>query len=524
MLQPIEPKVVWRPIENSSQELALDARADEILYTGTRGPGKTDVQLMRFKRRVGLGYGPFWRGIIFDREYKHLDDLVAKSKRWFPKFDDGAEWLSSASAYKWVWPTGEELLFRSIKTEEDYENYHGQEYPFIGWNELTKYPNLKLYDMMMSCNRSSFTPEKDAPIVNGKRIIIPNIPLETFSTCNSYGPGHNAVKARFIAVAPYGKVVKRVAKVFNPQTQQEEDITKTQVALFGSYKENIYLDPKYVAGLHSLKDKNRRKSWLDGSWDVVAGGALDDVWNVAVHVLPRFKVPDTWHLDRTFDWGSSHPFSVGWWAEANGEEATIDLCKICGEKEKRHANIETHAYEARKFCPPKGSLIQFDEWYGTVELGSNEGLKFSAKKIGEGIKVLEQDDLANGWIASQPFPGPADNQIRDVRESDVDTIEKKMADVGVRWTESDKSPGSRRNGLDLIRERLENAETGEGPALYFMENCRASITTLPVLPRDDVHRDDVDTDAEDHPYDMVRYRVLKGSNRAARAVEVVYPT
>src|SRR4051794_12962757 len=77
--------VVWEPIPNSSQELALDSRANHTLYTGSRGPGKTDTQLMRFARRVGQGYGAAWRGIIFDREYKNLDDLIAKSKKWFPR-------------------------------------------------------------------------------------------------------------------------------------------------------------------------------------------------------------------------------------------------------------------------------------------------------------------------------------------------------------------------------------------------------------------------------------------------------
>jgi hypothetical protein len=114
------------------------------MYTGARGPGKTDTQLMRFRRNVGVGYGPFWRGVIFDREYKNLDDLVNKSRRWFNQFGDGARFLSSAQDYKWTWPTGEELLFRAIKKLDDYWNYHGQEFPFIGWNELCKYPTLEL--------------------------------------------------------------------------------------------------------------------------------------------------------------------------------------------------------------------------------------------------------------------------------------------------------------------------------------------------------------------------------------------
>ena len=494
--------VVWAPIPGSSQELALDTRAHHTLYTGSRGPGKTDTQLMRFRRRVGLGYGPFWRGIIFDREYKHLDDLISKSKRWFNKFNDGAEYHESTSSLKWVWPTGEELLFRVLKVKADYDNYHGQEYPFIGWNELTKYPSSELYNMMMSCNRSSFTPEKDAPLDSktGERIPMADIPLEVFSTCNSYGPGHGWVKAKFIDVAPYGQVVKNTVRVFNPKTQQEEDIVRTQVTIFGSYKENIYLDPVYVAGMQEINDENLRAAWLDGNWDIVAGGAFDDVWKRNVHIVPRFQVPTSWYLDRSFDWGSSHPFSVGWWAEANGEEVTLE-------------NGET-------FCPAPGSLIQCGEWYGTREIGTNKGLKMSAGDIAFEIREREIQMLSDEWILRQPWPGPADNQIRDVTQDDVETIEKKMADKGVRWQHSDKSPGSRRNGLELARERLRAAKVKEGPAMYIMDHCRATIALLPILPRDEVKLDDVDTDAEDHVWDMMRYRVLKSNQRAATKLPV----
>ncbi len=531
-LQSIDPncayEIAWQAIPNSSQELALDSRCSHTLYEGARGPGKTITQLMRFRRRVGIGYGEFWRGVIFDLEFDNLAGLVAESKKWFPKFFDGAVFMESASHYKWKWPTGEELLFRHVKKIGDYEGFHGHEYPFIGWNELTKYATSELYDKMMSVNRSSFDPERDTPKRNCNRdtpnaiqgidgvwrvyntdngLPLPPIPLEVFSTTNPNGPGHNWVKRRFIDVAPRGTVVRTSVEVFNPQTQANDIVIKSQVTIFGSYRENIYLRPEYVAELESITDENLRKAWLYGDWDIVTGGALDDVWRRNVHVLPRFVVPSSWRIDRSFDWGSSHPFSVGWWAEANGEEAEI----IVGN-------------ESYKFCPKPGSLIQIYEWYGTKEIGTNKGLKMSAGDVAQGIIDREILLMNNGWITSQPWPGPADNQIRDVREVDVDTIEKKMGDKGVRWIESDKSPGSRRNGLQLIRDRLEAATKGEGVALYFMSNCTASTSTIPTLPRDKDKIDDVDTDAEDHPYDMARYRVLKSNNRAATKLKIAHPT
>lgn len=504
-------EIVWEPIPGSSQELAIDTRCSHTLYHGTRGPGKTITQLMRFRRRVGIGYGSYWRGIIFDREFKHLSDLVAQSKRFFTKFGDGAMFKESASEYKWVWPTGEELLFRHVKKLSDYDAFHGHEYPFIGWNELTKHPTADLYDKLMSTNRSSFVPERHTPkdplgkylTYDGKPL--PEIPLEVFSTTNPSGPGHNWVKRRFINCAKNGEVVRTSVVVFNPRIGAEQEVVKTQVAIFGSYKENIYLSPEYIAELDKLtaSNYNLRRAWLFGDWDVTAGGAIDDLWDRNIHIVPRFRIPYGWKIDRSFDWGSSHPFSVGWWAEANGEEALLP--------------------DGRVFCPPKGSLIQFYEWYGTNEIGSNKGTKLGASDIAIGIIQREIKLLEGEWIKEQPSGGPADNQISDVTQSDVDTIAKKMEDKGVSWERSDKSAGSRKIGLELTRTMLHNAVVkNEDPHLYFMDNCKASIETLPPLPRDEEKIDDVDTESEDHVYDMVRYRVLKGSNRFATFIKTKF--
>lgn len=501
--------VNWHVLKGTSQSFALDTRADHTLYCGSRGPGKTDTQLMRFRRHVGMGYGAAWRGIIFDKEYKNLDDLVTKSKRWFYGDWMQPRFLESKADYRWIWPDGAELLFRTLKTVDDYWNYHGHEYPFIGWNELCKFANRKLYDDLMSCNRSSFLPEKDTPKTrityrdeNGETqvacdrnegIFCPPIPTEVFATTNSYGPGRPWVKKQFIDPVPYGVPLTWRTNVFNPRTQQREVIEKSQITFFGLYKENPFLSPKYVADLENIKDKNKRRSWLMGDWNITAGGALDDLWDNDIHIVQRFSIPKEWHLDRTFDWGSSHPFAVTWWAEANGEEVTLPNGEV--------------------FCPISGSLICFLDYYGCSPDMPNEGLRMDPRKIAINIKEREIDCIAAGWIVSQPYGGPADNQIRNVIRSDVETIEKTMADAGIRWTSSDKSRGSRQMGLQILRSRLEASLVGERPGIYFMENCRDVIATVPVIPRDPDLPDDVDTDAEDHLYDTVRYRVLKGENR-----------
>jgi len=488
--------VVWKP-HDGSQTLALSCPADSILYHGTRGPGKTDSQLMRFRQRVGLGYGKYWKGIIFDREYKNLDDLVTKSQRWFPEFNDGAKFLSSKSDYKWVWPTGEELLFRVAAKPEDYWSYHGHEYPFIGWNELTKYPNSLVYDAMLSCNRSSFLPEghpqKDK---DGNVYYLPNIPLEVFSTTNPFGVGHNWVKKRFIDIAPMGKIVSTEVTVFDPRSQKDIVVTTTQCHIYGSYRENKNLDPKYIAKLMAETDPNKRIAWLAGSWDITSGGMFDDVWSSRVHIIPRFDIPQSWKISRSFDWGSSKPFSVGWWAVSDGTDY-IDA-------------------SGRRKGTVRGDLFRIAEWYGTNGK-TNEGLRMIDADIARGIRYRE-----NLWgISDRVVPGPADNSIWDLENnnSTAATMAKPIKIEGqtyrgISWKRSDKSSGSRKRGWQKMREfmfgSLPDSDSGkrENPGMFIFDECKYFVDLVPSLPRDEVDQDDVDTESEDHMGDEARYFVL----------------
>ncbi|QIW90742.1 UNVERIFIED_ORG: hypothetical protein GCAPEGMB_00423 [Vibrio phage V07] len=505
---PDNVNVIWKP-QPGSQQLAISCPCNHILMEGTRGGGKTDNQVMFFRRFVGLGYGSFWRGVIFDREYKNLDDLIVKSQRWYKQFNDGAKFLKGGGDYKWVWPTGEELLFRQMKTEDDYWKYHGQEFPFIGWNELTKQPNGNLYEMMMSCNRSSFLPMEHTPrhqltfddegnIIDG---LLPELPLVVFSTTNPYGVGHNWVKQRFIDPAPPGVVVRDTKEVFNPRTQRRENITKTQVRLFSSYKENRYLSPEYVLELESITDPNKRAAWLEGSWDITSGGMFDDVWSSTHNIVEPFRPPEGWRIFRSFDWGSSRPFSVGWWMESDGSDY-VDA----------KGNIRSSI---------RGDVYRIAEWYGWTGV-PNEGLRLLATQISKGIVERE----IRWGIRGQVKPGPADSSIWDDQNGNcIATDMKKRVRIdgkqysGVTWERAIKSPGSRHNGWEMMRVAIVNGQPDpdgfprEKPGFFVFRNCDQFLRTVPPIPRDSKDMDDVDTDAEDHIADEARYVVLSLGKR-----------
>ncbi len=60
------------------------------------------------------------------------------------------------------------------------------------------------------------------------------------------------------------------------------------------------------------------RAWLHGDWDIVAGGAIDDVYRKHVHLLRPFRVPASWIVFRAYDDRYSKPFSCGWWAVSDG--------------------------------------------------------------------------------------------------------------------------------------------------------------------------------------------------------------
>lgn len=456
-------RTVWAA-QAGSQVLFLSSPVFETLFEGTRGPGKTDALLADFCQHVSQGFGAAWRGILFRSTYKQLSDVVAKSKVWFKQWFPGATF--NESDYVWTFPDGEQLLLRYMSKPADYDNYHGHAYPWIGWEELTNWAISEMYLKMFSCCRST----------------MPGMPRKVRATTNPYGRGHNWVKARFQLPGMRGKII---------HTPGEPD----RVAIHGHISENRILldaDPEYIKNIRaSASNPSQLAAWLDGSWDVTSGGMFDDLWRVQVHSVPAFQVPRSWTVDRSFDWGSSKPFSVGWWAESDGTELTLPSGRI----------LQT----------VRGDLFRIGEWYGCKKGSENEGLRMLASDIADGIKFRE---MAMG-LAGRVKPGPADPAIWT--DQNGNCIAKDMQAKGIRW---EKADNSRKQGWEQVRARLKgslnqdeegNALSGprEKAGLFVVgERCPAFVRTFPPLPRDDVDPDDVDSDVEDHAPDEARYRIM----------------
>jgi len=430
---------------------------------------------MDFAREVGQGYGAEWRGVLFRRTYPELQDVIDKALKWYPRIFPTAQY--NRSAHCWTFATGEQLFFRHFMDERDYWSYHGHAYPWIGWEELCTWPSEKSYLSMFSCNRSSH----------------PRVPKRVRATANPYGPGHNWVKLRYRLPVSQGRIVGEIVR---DAVSRDGSTAPARVAIHGNLHENKVLlsaDPGYIDRLRSsASNESQLRAWLYGDWTIVAGGMFDDVWDPAKHVVPNFplsKIPQGWYVNRSYDHGQSAPFSVGWWAESNGEPLE---------------------WNGRTYGGRRGDLYRVAEWYGWYPGRPNEGLRMLAIDIGRGILERERDYGIAGRVAA----GPADTQIFDEYERNK-SVAGDMKRVGVRWDKADKGPGTRKQGWEQMRKYLKAAlnPAREEPGLWILERCQQGfIRTIPVLPRDERDLDDVDDSAEDHVGDEVRYR-LRHKNR-----------
>jgi hypothetical protein len=325
---------------------------------------------------------------------------------------------------------------------------------------------------------------------------VPGMPMKYRATTNPYGPGHSWVKRRW--KLPHRGMASRImrdtpsAKVPNPLPR---------IAILGRLQENrllLHAQPDYMAKLVASAAGNEAKlrAWTQGDWNIVAGGMFADSWD-EYNVLPAFPfhlIPRGWRIDRAYDHGQSRPFSVGWYAESDGNP------------------IQWGDYE---IGPIKGDVIRIAEWYGAANEPPNTGLNMLTRDIAQGIKDREADWNLTGRVR----PGPADSQIF-ARHEGQNSVGRDFSSAGIQWVPCTKGPGSRVHGWAHVNEMLAAAtpvnSVREHPGFFVTTRNVKFLELFPSTVRDQKNMDDVDSDTEDHLQDEVRYRLFSGRKTAKR--------
>lgn len=462
------------------QTRAFLARSTETLYGGAAGGGKS--HLMRVAAIAWCMDIPGLQVYIFRRTHPDLWKNHMEGPSGFPvllaELTKSGHVRINFSDGKIVFWNGSTILLCHCQYEKDVYNYQGAEIHVLMIDELTQWP-ATMYKYLRGRVRmvGINLPEK-------YKGLFPRV----LCGANPGGIGHNWVKAAWIEKGPgmhqMGREDGGMVREYIPA--RLEDNPKL-----------VEADPTYEQRLEGLGNAALVRAMRRGDWDIVAGGALDDLWDREVHVLRPFKIPASWRIDRSFDWGGSKPFSVGWWAESDGTTVTLDS-------------------GARKSWP-RGTLFRIGEWYGWNGQ-PNEGAKLSDDEIGKGMR--EREAAIRAWHGISTIQaGPADGSIFDAdpgKDSIIKGIERGYGKTGL-FIAADKTPGSRKNRLSVLRRMLKAslAERMEEPGFFVFDTCTDGfLRTVPVLPRDERNPDDVDTDAEDHAYDDTGYRVTASRHSA----------
>ena len=424
---------------------------DEALYGGAAGGGKSDCALAEALRQVEI---PHYHGLILRKTFPQLSDLIERSTEIYKRAYKKAKY--NEQKHCWTFPSGAKIYFGSMQHTKDRTNYQGKRYDFIDFDELTQF-KWDEYSYMFSRNR---------PQGPGTRCYIR-------AQANPGGVGHGWVKERFITAAKPMETIWEEFKIRFPDGH-EESRWKSRIFVPSSVFDNPILlenKPEYLTNLASMP-LQERNALLYGDWDTFAGQVFTEWRNdsdhyldrINTHVIAPFKIPDTWSVWCSMDWGYSKPFSIGWYAVDHD-----------------------------------GRMYRIREYYG-CDGTPNVGVCLEPSDVAREIKRIESEDvnLKNRRIFRVGDPAIWGSQ-------GTESIGALMERERVYF---EKGNNARINGKMQVHHRLAFDESGI-PMLYVFNTCRHFIRTVPNLVYSERDVEDVDTEGEDHIYDELRYVCMK---------------
>lgn len=221
--------------------------------------------------------------------------------------------------------------------------------------------------------------------------------------------------------------------------------------------DNPYLDESYWHELSTLPPELAR-AWRWGDWDVFAGQAFGE-WSRGNHVCRPFEIPKHWARWRSVDWGRANPFCALWLAQD----------------------------------PDIGRVYVYRELYETG-LTDRQQARLIAANTPETVNITLADPSM--WT-------------RKTHEDTTFSTADEYRAEGVVLTQADNDRMTGKRKVDNLLMPLPDGK----PGLVVFENCANLIRTLPALPYDSTNVEDIDSDAEDHAYDALRYGLSKVNPR-----------
>ena len=439
----------------------IQVDADDALFLAGRDMVPTHNS--RFGRALAVLYAlrfPGIKVIIFRRTFPQLRDAVEQPMR--AELPPGLATYNKTD-HTFTFRNGSMIQLGYLRHETDVENYQGAEWQLVIFEEVTHFTESQ-YLYMKSRLRAA-GPVRAMLEAAGLR---PRI----VSTGNPGSIGHLWVKARFVDPAPPGTV-------FRVKPSDRDRNPGTRVFIPARATDNPSLNPEYIQELDQLPP-DLRAALRDGDWDRLSGVRFES-WDRAVHVIRPEDLPLTPGQGLRavgVDYGSSAPFAALW-----GCKLSDDLVVIYRELYLKGLTPRQQA-EAIRAAEAEAERIP-DARPIPIALDPSTWARAADKPLAQ---------VRNGI----PPEGSIARAYHDVFPGQVVKA----------WNE-------RVAGWALLDEHLRVRDDGL-PRLLVYNTCTNLIRTLPALPRDARRPEDINTKAEDHAADSLRYLLaqLAGKHRA----------
>ena len=306
-------EVIWAP-HKGPQTAFLQSPVREVLYGGAAAGGKTDALVaapLRWADHPGL------KGIILRKSRQtETQEILDRQAELYPRVAPGTYW--NGRKHRWDFPAGGYVQVAGMHTDADLDKIKSFQYNFIGFDELTAFPE-SYYLFMFSRNRSKY----------------PDLPLQIRSGTNPDGEYHAWVYDRFVkdrvpyqayehpVVLPDGEIVYTTRQFIPASVYDNPAIGRIE---------------DYIAGMAQMGEE-LTAAQLKGEWNVFGG----QMFPSSPREVPAVLKGEDYYVIRCMDYGWANE-TVIYWLVAYRDKPLLEIVR---ELTLKRANIATIAKEIK---------------------------------------------------------------------------------------------------------------------------------------------------------------------------------